>query len=446
MVAAISPDREDLVRRTSVLGRPALFATACGLLAATLLPTAASAAPTIRAQSWYLKAMNVEAAQKVATGKGVTVAVIDTGVNPDIPALSGQVLPGYDPGGGDGRSDRAGHGTSMAALIAGKGGSPDTLLGVAPGAKILPVMLSPTEDHMAAPHGVIEQLVHWSIDHGARVVSMSFSVPDATRPDDPWKRNLVKYATDHRAVLVASAGNRADGSGDIGRPGDIPGVVTVTGLGRDGKGWSGSVTGQNAAIAAPAEQITFPTGLSDRPTETASGTSGSAALVAGELALIMSRYPGVSSADAINRLIASAHDLGAKGRDPVYGYGSADAAAALTRDVPTAGRNPLLATSDPAAAEAEPSSFPVATVVLVALLAAVLLLVVVVVVVVVVRRRGGPKGPNGGGGGGGPGGPPPYGPGPGPTGYGQPPNWQQAPQAPPRQPERLPSGAPPVHR
>lgn len=421
------------MRRTSALARPALFAAVLGTAAAVLLPGSAAAAPDLRARSWYLESLHLVAAERIATGRGVTVAVLDSGVN-EIPELSGRVLPGYDPGGGDGRRDRTGHGTSMAALIAGAGGSGDRLLGVAPGAPILPVYAF--DQPSPVPSATIVRLVHHAIDHGARVVDMSFAAPDATPASAGWKRDLVSYADAHRAVLVAASGNRTEGMTRMGRPADVPGVVAVTGPARDGCAWPGSVTGAAAAVAAPAEALSFPTGIPGKETGTASGTSGAAALVSGELALIMSKYPGISSADAINRLVRTARDLGARGRDPVYGFGAAAGAAALTRDVPKAGGNPLRTASPSAASD---SVVPgVSTVVLLAgvLVAAVLVAALVLIILVVRARRRRGSGDGGGGGGGGPGGPPPYGPGPGPTGYGHPP--QQPPV--PAQPARVPVG------
>ena len=419
------------MRSTSARRAGLASAVVGGLLAAVAVPPAASAAPDLTATSWYLNAMHVRQAQQDSTGQGVTVAVLDSGVN-QIPELSGRVLPGFDPGGGDGRRDRDGHGTSMAALIAGAGGGSDRLLGVAPRARILPVYAIQGERAAPLPQSTIVRLVHYAIDHGARVVNMSFTAPDsADPPDAPWKRDLVRYATKHDAVLVSGTGN--DPNAPIGRPADVPGVVAVSGLARDGTAWSGSTTGRGTVVAAPAQDITFPTGVPGKRYQTASGTSGATALVSGVLALIMSRYPGISSADAINRLIRTTRDLGAEGRDPVYGYGAVDAAAAVTATVPKANGNPLLAGTGRAASArpADDANSGLSTAVLVAVIAVAALLILVLIVVIVTlrsRRRGGGSNGGGGGGGGGPGGPPSSGPGGGPIGYAQPqvpPQWQR---------------------
>ncbi|GIL31569.1 S8 family serine peptidase [Actinocatenispora comari] len=426
------------MRRTSALRAGAVGALVGGLLAAVALPGAASAAPDLRAANWYPDAMHLAPAQQISTGQGVTVAVLDSGVNP-IPELSGRVLPGFDPGGGDGRRDRDGHGTSMAALIAGSGDMP----GVAPDARILPVYAIKGEEAGLLPTASITRLVHYAIDHGARVVNMSFTGNDSADPADaPWKKELVAYATKHRAVLVSGTGN--DPKAPIGRPADVPGVVAVSGLAQSGSAWTGSTTGSGTVLAAPAERITVPTGVPGKEYETSTGTSGATALVSGVLALIMSKYPDISSADAVNRLIATAHDLGAKGRDPVYGFGAVDAAAALAPQVPKADGNPLAAggaaaTSSASGTNGSDNGLSTAVLIAVIVVAALLILVLIVVIVTLRSRRrgGGGNGGGGGGGGGGPGGPP-GGPGGGPVGYAQP--QQAPPQCQHPQGEPVPAG------
>ena len=113
--------------------------------ALTLLPTAAAHADGIRAQQWGLSALHLDQAWHTTRGQGVTVAVLDTGVQEDHPDLVGNVLPAKDMIGFGARpGDRTWgrHGTAMAGIIAGHGHGPggaDGVMGVAPEAKILPV-------------------------------------------------------------------------------------------------------------------------------------------------------------------------------------------------------------------------------------------------------------------------------------------------------------------
>lgn len=78
--------------------------TGVGLLGTAIIGTAPSAvAADVRAKQWYLKAMHAEEVWKTATGKGIKVAVIDTGVNPSTASLKGQVEKGRDLTGAEGR-------------------------------------------------------------------------------------------------------------------------------------------------------------------------------------------------------------------------------------------------------------------------------------------------------------------------------------------------------
>lgn len=431
-------ETEDVVRKTSIPSRVtcivAVTVAVGGVLAAGI--PVATADPTPQAGSWYLRAMHVPDAQRLTTGRGVTVAVVDAGVDASVPELAGRVVPGYDAAGGDGRRDATGHGTGVASLVAGAGGD-GRVLGVARDARIMPVVLPGRSDGGSLHGTALRRGVRWAVDHGARVVVLPFSVT-GTDPSATWRKDLVGYAARHGAVLVAAAGERSRAGRSIGAPADIRGVVAVTGLSRGGRAWPGSAAGSAAVVSAPAENITVATGRSGG-SRTVSDTGAAAGLVAGELALIMAHDPGVSAADAIGRLIGTVRELGGAGRDPVFGFGAVDPLAALTRAVPPVDRNPLLAgpaTTGPATASTPvtPSASPSGgsdgsgSTVVAVIVVAILLLVVLVVVIVTLRSRrgGGGNGGGGGGGGGGPDGPPSPGPGGGPVGYRQPdvPAWQ----------------------
>lgn len=314
-------------------------ATAAVLL---VLP-AAPAAGHKESADWYLDAMSADRAQRLAKGDGVTIAVIDTGVDGTHPDLAGRVLPGATVGrdgvvdeGVPGDVDLSGHGTAMAGLIAGLGIGDGAPLGVAPLARILPVRISRAEDGTLDPAHVYAG-VRWAIARGAKVVSLSL----AGKPtgDAPWKSELIEHAIAEDVVLVAAAGNRSDVEVRVGEPASIPGVVAVSGLGRDGSVWPGSVTGVPVVLSAPAEDLPHLT--VDGGCERGSGTSGAAALVAGVAGLIRSRYPDASAADVVNRLIRTAHDGGSPGRDPGFGFGAVDAYEALTATVAPTERYPL---------------------------------------------------------------------------------------------------------
>ncbi|MGA8114821.1 MAG: S8 family serine peptidase [Actinocatenispora sp.] len=123
----------------------------------------------------------------------------------------------------------------------------------------------------------------------------------------------------------------------------MPGVVTVAGTGRGGSFWTGSVHGPRVSIAAPAKDIVSSAAPAQSSTGYASGvgTSASAAIVSGVVALIRARYPKLNAANVINRLVKTSDDKGPKGRDGKYGFGVVDPVAALTAAVPFTSVNPL---------------------------------------------------------------------------------------------------------
>nr|QLJ99076.1 S8 family serine peptidase [Micromonospora carbonacea] len=308
-----------------------------GLLTA---PAPAGAADTVRGLQWHLDTLRIPEAHKLTRGRGVTVAVIDGGVHAAHPDLKGQVLKGTSLSSAvpaDGRADpdrEKGHGTAMAGIIAGRGGGSMRLLGIAPEAKILPVALGqPREWDIAGG-------IRWAADAGADVINLSIGAPGS----DPQITEAVQYALGKGAVLVAAAGNRRTAQA-VPTPANVPGVLTVGATGKSGSRWSGSVTGPELGLAAPGERIISPAPppVSPNGYGVGDGTSDAAAIVSGVAALVRSRYPKLDAANVVNRLIRTARDRGAPGRDPEYGFGGVDVLAALTATVSEVDGNPLLA-------------------------------------------------------------------------------------------------------
>ncbi|MGH3663739.1 MAG: type VII secretion-associated serine protease mycosin, partial [Micromonosporaceae bacterium] len=340
----------------------ALAAVALGASVGPLCQPQPAQAATIRELSWYLDAMHVEEAHRISTGKGVTVAVVDTGVDASHPDLRGHVLEGREMGrkrdaGAKAQTDEDGHGTGMASLIAGRGDrGENSLLGVAPDAKILPVRIAQNSEGAFRPEDVYEG-VRWAIDQGAEVVNISLGGERSS--DGPWKEQLVDYAIKHDVILVAAAGNTGQGDKQVAEPASIPGVVAVSGLAHDGSFWDGSAKGPEVVVSAPGEELphAVPTSVSESGYALADGTSGATALVSGVSALIRDAFPDATVNDVVNRLIRTAEDRGDAGRDDEYGFGAVDARAALEGEVPKVKHHPLLspeaAASDEAAAAAK---------------------------------------------------------------------------------------------
>ncbi|MFC8515111.1 type VII secretion-associated serine protease mycosin [Streptomyces sp. NPDC057257] len=277
-------------------------------------------------------------------GEGVTVAVVDSGVDASHPDLTGQVLEGKDfTGGGNAQKDIQGHGTGMASLIAGHGhgaGNEAGVKGLAPKAKILPLRtLQTTADRNADE--TWGAAVRYAVDHGAGVINLSFANDGGHTLSDG--RQAIAYAQAHDVVVVAGAGN--EGSIAVSEPAALPGVVAVGAVDKNANRWEGSNMGKRLTLMAPGVDIVAANpkrspqyGLSD-------GTSDSTAYVSAAAALVRAKYPDLTAGQVINRLIKSAsflHHKGLKAPDEEYGYGIVRPYSALTMNIPKGSKgNPL---------------------------------------------------------------------------------------------------------
>ncbi|MGW4913075.1 type VII secretion-associated serine protease mycosin [Streptomyces sp. NPDC004270] len=310
------------------------------LLAAAPPATARqSAAPTPLGSEWPLDAEHFDASRiwRLSQGAGVTVAVVDTGVNARHPDLAGRVLPGTDVTGqaADGRVDVSSesHGTSVAGVIVGSGGSDRGMAGLAPRATVLPVRVSAEEaaDPLALAKGIV-----YAADHGASVINISM----VTTAADPQIRDAVAYARRHDIVVVAAAGNSGRAGDPVTYPAAFPGVVAVSGTTRGGGSWAAGESGSYIALAAPAVDIYSTRNSGGYLTK--DGTSYSAPYVSAAAALLRAAYPSESAGQIIARLIGTAdRPDGGSGRDDRFGYGIVDPLKALGAPAPAAGADPL---------------------------------------------------------------------------------------------------------
>lgn len=319
---------------------PALLAA---LLLALLAPAAAPArADWVRDLEWWLDDYGIRAAWQTTRGQGVTVAVIDSGVDGAHPDLAGAVAGGTDVS-GHGRSNgqrgigtNPDHGTMVASLLAARGRDGDGMIGVAPRAKLLTVSigfgLSGDTDQQVA------DAVRWSVDQGASVINMSL-----TRNSPEWPESwdeAFQYAFEHDVVVVAAAGNRGSGTTQVGAPATIPGVLTVAGVDRRGRAsFDASSQGITIAVSAPSEDLVG--AIPGGGYVTWSGTSGAAPIVAGVVALVRSAHPELDAANTIQRVIATAKPRTDRELDPIYGHGLIDARAAVTAEVAPVSANPM---------------------------------------------------------------------------------------------------------
>jgi type VII secretion-associated serine protease mycosin len=319
------------------------------LAAALLVPAGvAVAAPRatgdlVRSKEYWLDSYGIRSAWNVTKGAGVTIAIIDSGVDGSVAELRGAVTAGADfsgagTGGGPEGSDGDEHGTMVASLAAGRGtGANAGVLGVAPAASLISasVGFGASDDNSDQE---IADAVTWSVDHGAKVINLSLTRNTLDWPES-WDKAFL-YAEDHDVVVVAAAGNRGSGTEEVAAPATMPGVLGVGGVTQNGtSSTDASAQGITLGISAPSENLVgvIPGGsyvLWD-------GTSGAAPIVAGVVALVRAAHPELSADNVINRILATAHDKGAPGPDSLYGYGLVDAAAAVRTDVPSVSANPL---------------------------------------------------------------------------------------------------------
>ncbi|KOT66145.1 peptidase M8 [Streptomyces rimosus subsp. rimosus] len=424
------------------------------LAGALVIGTApAASADYIRDGQWALDAFGAKDVWKQSTGKNVTVAVVDTGVDGNHPDLQGSVLPGKSFASGGGAADQEsgdGHGTGMASLIAGHGHGPnhaDGIRGLAPDAKILPIKTKDSEGGVSSENGFAEPL-RYAVDHGAKVVNMSFGGVSF----DQKEKEAISYALEKDVLIVAGTGN--DGVGTPMYPAAAPGVLAVGAVAKDGQVWRKSNYGPHTRLLAPGEGI-YSAGLGAKYRQ-ADGTSDATAYVSAAAALVRSKFPHLTAGQVANRLTKTAitpdGKSGISTPSPKYGYGTIRPYRALTENIPAGSKyGPLKApeVQDPASAghggaaageagEQKASGsggIGIPPIVIIGLVLVVIVMLLVVVIVVVRRKKnnGGPPsgGPGGYGGPGGSVGYPPHQPGP----YQQQPNpYGSYPSAPPAQP------------
>lgn len=321
-----------------------LAATSVTAMAVSLVIAPPAFADDVRDRQYWLQEYGISQAWELTRGAGVTIAIIDTGVDSTHPDLEGVVVGGTDVSGigsADGQTPvgvSSEHGTMVASLAAGRGhGGSDGVIGSAPEATVLSVSMSFQGTSIPADEQ-IANAVRWAVDQGADVISLSL-----TRNTREWPVSWDKafgYAEQNDVVVVAAAGNRSAGTEVVGAPATMPGVLTVGGVDRAGfASATASSQGITIGVMAPSEDLVgaYP---GNRYAEWA-GTSGATPIVAGIVALVRSAYPNLDAANVINRILATATPVTSTRPDPLYGYGLVDAYQAVVADVPLVSTNPL---------------------------------------------------------------------------------------------------------
>ncbi|HEX5740970.1 MAG TPA: S8 family serine peptidase, partial [Pilimelia sp.] len=285
--------------------------------------TAVANDPSFRSQP-YLGTVRVpEAWDSSTASSGPLIAVLDTGVDLAHPDLAGKV----DAARAwntltDTRdvTDLNGHGTAVAGVAAAATNNGIGIAGVAPGARILPVVVASPEG-WAFDSDVIEGITY-AADAGASVINLSLSSPQEA---SAAMLDAVAYATARGAVVVAAAGNSGTQSREY--PAALDDVISVGATDDAGRLAYFSSSDDTVDVAAPGLWLT--TTQPGGGYRAMSGTSFAAPVVAGVAALVRSAHPDWTPAQVRARLTVTARDAGPRGLDPWYGHGVVDAAAAL---------------------------------------------------------------------------------------------------------------------
>lgn len=273
--------------------------------------TNASAAPAGPPQ-YALAKMRLQQAHAISRGDKVLVAVIDSGIDMRHPELDGMIADSFDAT-GTGEPPHV-HGTAIAGAIVAHA----RLLGIAPAARILAVRaFGSTGASADATTFAILKGLDWSAAKGAQVINMSFA-----GPADPAMGRSLAAARTRGIVLVAAAGNAGPKSAPL-YPAADRNVIAVTATNADDKLFPGANRGRHIAVAAPGVDLIVPAPNGAYQIQT--GTSFSAALVSGTVALLLGSKPGLSPDAVRSALTGTALDLGPVGNDDQFGAGLVDA-------------------------------------------------------------------------------------------------------------------------
>jgi membrane-anchored mycosin MYCP len=298
---------------------------AAALLAATgpfLAPAPAAAQPecdrlepadVVRDVPQAQLLFDLEAIRPLSQGRGVRVAVIDSGVDDDNPQLDdGQVLPGEDfteEGGTDGRVDCLGHGTGVASIIAASPANNIGFAGLAPRAEILPVRVTVQDteagdpDRPTIPAGTFAQAIRYATGQGADIINASIAFP----VDSPAIRDAVQDAVDNGVIVVAAAGNHPaeEYPDEVAYPAGYDEVVSVGAITPDGLRLTETYVGPTVDLLAPGSGTTVAWPGEGHAAE-GQGTSHAAPFVSAAAALVLAANPQLTAAEVIERLKATA--------------------------------------------------------------------------------------------------------------------------------------------
>ena len=277
---------------------------------------------------WYLNQIEAPKAWEVSkSNRDVIVAVLDSGINAEHPALKGKVLvnKGYDFVNNDSNAtDDQGQGTAVAGCIAPSAVDGKGLKGLASNVKFLPVKV--LDANNKGSNKITAKGVKYAADQGADIINLGMSSIHYSKT----LQDAINYAWEKGAVIVASAGN--SGNQAVKFPAAYDNVVAVSALNHKKELAKFSGYGSHIDIAAPGSAIiTLDHKGGFKPK---SGATYATSLVSGVAAMIASQPSNLSNVEIVKTLLDSSTDLGSKGHDNKFGHGLLNAGEALLSTVP----------------------------------------------------------------------------------------------------------------
>jgi subtilisin family serine protease len=280
------------------------------------------AGASARTPQYALERIAARAAHSTSTGRGVVVAVIDTGVDATHPDIRGATIASRDLIGAT-RAPEIAHATAIAGIITADG----VTHGVAPGVRVLSVRAFATFSSRGPARTarstslVLLKAIDQAMAEKSRILNLSFA-----GPRDPLIERAIAIAIGRAAVAVAAAGNGGPDAAPA-YPAAYPGVIAVTATDAADRLYRDANRGDYVTVAAPGVEVLAAS--ADHGHELVSGTSFATAHVSGLAALLLEVAPHLGASEVALALRETARDLGAPGQDAAFGAGLVDARALL---------------------------------------------------------------------------------------------------------------------
>ncbi|WP_342665938.1 S8 family serine peptidase [Streptomyces sulphureus] len=257
---------------------------------------------------------------ETSKGKGIKVAVVDSGVNSGTTSLRGRVLPGKDVSGAPGGAtdDQIGHGTTMAEMIAGSGRG-GGLRGLAPESRVIPIRTEGKGMRGGKGEDTLPEALRAAADSEAKIINMSIG----GEYSDPDLEAAVNYAAHKGKLMFASSGNDGAGKNKNNYPAGYSQVIGVGSVDKNGTVGDTSGNGQHVSLAAPGVDLPIWCDGKFEGYCSSSGTSIASALASASAALIWSKHPDWT-ANQVARVLVSTTGRMMEGKKPskYFGYGT----------------------------------------------------------------------------------------------------------------------------